>query len=164
MIFLVLLPAAICDMYCYQVPHIIIIMGLLLSLFNNFLTYGIVGVVYFIIGCIIPIIFCSFFYLLRMFGAADIKLISIICSYYSIYFGAHVVFYSLLVGALFSVLKIIRKRNLSRRFLYFKNYIRQICKEKKVIPYYATKKWEEDAVIPFSLCILFGFCICLCIN
>lgn len=164
MIFLVLLPAAICDLYCYRVPHIIIIMGLGLSLYHNFITYGLVGTVYFLAGCIIPLIVCSFFYLLRMFGAADIKLISIISSYYSFIFGARVVFYALLAGALFSTLKILRKRSLFRRFLYFSSYIKQVYREKKLIPYYASRDWEEEAVIPFSVCILFGYCICLCIG
>ena len=165
MIFLVLLPAAICDLYCYRVPHIIIIMGLGLSLYHNFMVYGLFhGVIYFSVGCIIPLIVCSFFYLLRMLGAADIKLISIISSYYSLVFSARVMFYALLAGALFSTLKILRKRNLFRRFLYFSSYIKQVYREKRLIPYYASANWEKEAVIPFSVCILFGYCICLCIT
>lgn len=164
MIFLVLLPAAICDLYCYRVPHIIIIMGLGLSLYHNLMTYGLLGTVYFFTGCMIPLIVCSFFYLLRMLGAADIKLISIISSYYSFVFSARVVFYALLAGALFSTLKILRKRSLFRRFLYFSSYIKQVYREKRLIPYYESKNWEEEAVIPFSVCILFGYCICLCIG
>ena len=98
-----------------------------------------------------------------MLGAADIKLISIISSYYSLVFSARVVFYALLAGALFSTLKILRKRNLFRRFLYFSSYIKQVYREKRLIPYYASANWEKEAVIPFSVCILFGYCICLCI-
>lgn len=157
MIFLVLLPAAICDLYCYRVPHIIIIMGLGLSLYHNFMVYGLFhGVIYFSVGCIIPLIVCSFFYLLRMLGAADIKLISIISSYYSLVFSARVMFYALLAGALFSTLKILRKRNLFRRFLYFSSYIKQVYREKRLIPYYASANWEKEAVIPFPSAFCLG--------
>ncbi len=161
MIFLVLLPAALFDLYQYRVPNAIVCIGLALSLYRNIWQYGVLGIWYFSVGCLVPFVVCFIFYLLHMFGAGDIKLFSIIFSYYTVEDGFRVMFASLLAGALFSVVKIIQQKSFFRRFRHFSQYVEDLAAGKAVRAYYDFKKCGEEGVIPYTICITLAVIICM---
>lgn len=110
---------------------------------------------------LIPILLCLFFYGLRMFGAADIKLFSIISSYFNIIFCLRVMALSVMIGAFFSIVKMIYNRNFFIRFRYFAEYIKAIMVTKRPLRYYDRKRQGEEGVIPFVVCISLAVVICM---
>lgn len=161
MVFLVLLPVSLCDLYCYHVPNCIIVGGLALSLYRNISLYGMVGLWQFAWNGLIPIVVCFIFYLLHFFGAGDIKLFSIISSFYNFRFCFRVMIFSLFIGALFSIIKMIHKKNFIDRFYYFIKYVDNIRAGKMPKVYYDHKVCGDDGVIPFTICISAAVILCL---
>lgn len=159
--FLVLLPASLCDLYWYRIPNAVVCIGFALSLYRNVWQYGWFGVVYFLLGCFLPFFICFIFYLLHMFGAGDIKLFSIIYSYYTIQFGVRVMIISLLIGALFSVTKMFLQKSFIRRFRHFSKYIKNLAAGRAGAAYYDLKKCGDEGVIPFTICITLAVIICI---
>lgn len=161
LIFLILLPASLYDLRCYRVPNAVICMGLALSLCRNLWQYGIWGAWYFSFECLVPFVVCFIFYLLHMFGAGDIKLFSIIFSYYTIEHGVKVMILSLLAGALFSVSKMLLHRSFLRRFRHFSQYVKKLAAGETPTAYYDLKKCGDEGVIPFTICITLAVIICM---
>ena len=160
-VFLVLLPASLYDLYRYRVPNAIICAGLILSLCRNLLLYGVPGIWYFSLNGLIPFVVCFIFYLLHMFGAGDIKLFSIISSYYNFRFCFRVMILSLVIGALLSIFKMIQKKNFICRFRYFSDYMKQLSAGKMPGPYYERKESGDEGIIPFTICISLAVIICM---
>lgn len=160
-IFLVLIPASVCDLWRYRVPNVIVCTGLVLSLYKNLWTYGMVGLWYFTLNGLIPFVVCFFFYLFHLCGAGDIKLFSIISSYYDFKFCFRVMIVSLLFGAVFSVVKMIRRKNFICRFRYFSKYMKNLAAGRKPVPYYDLNTNGDEGVIPFTICISMAFIICM---
>lgn len=120
-----------------------------------------VGLWHFSLNGLIPFVVCFFFYLLHMCGAGDIKLFSIISSYYDFKFCFRVMLLSLLFGAVFSVVKMIQRKNFICRFRYFSKYIKNLTAGKRPAPYYDLDKNGDEGVIPFTICISIAFIICM---
>lgn len=161
LIFLVLLPASLCDLYQYRVPNVIICIGFALSLYRNLWHYGFLGVWYFSLNGLIPFVVCFIFYLLHMLGAADIKLFSIISSYTDFRFCFRVMILSLAIGAVFSIIKMIQQKNFIHRFRYFSNYVKNLTTRRIPAPYYDRKVSGDEGIIPFTICISLAVIICL---
>lgn len=153
LIFLVLLPASVCDLYRYRVPNAIICIGLALSLYKGLWLYGVPGLWYVLLNGLIPFVVCFIFYRLHMFGAGDIKLFSVISSYYHVIFCFRVMVVSLFIGALFSLFKMIQKRNFIRRFRHFSTYVKQLVAGQRPGPYYDRNTCGDEGIIPFTICI-----------
>lgn len=154
-------PASVCDLYRYRVPNAIVCIGLALSLYRNLWLYGISGLWYFALNCLIPFVVCFIFYLLHMFGAGDIKLFSIISSYYGFKFCFRVMIVSLFIGALLSIFKMIQEKNFIHRFRYFSEYLKKLTAGRKPVPYYDLKTYGDEGVIPFTICISLAAIICM---
>ncbi len=148
-------------MYCYRVPHVIIGVGYLLSMYHNVCVYGWMGLVYGLCKALIPIFVCFLLFRFRMLGAADIKLYSIICSYYNFVFCSRVMLTSVCIGAFFSIFKIIQQKNLRVRFRYFAEYIKGVAAGRRPAKYYDFNTQGESGVIPFTLCILLATVVCM---
>ncbi len=157
MIFLVLLPASLFDLYRYRVPNALIGIGLALSLYNSIYQQGMLGIGVFSVKCLFPFVVCFVFYLFHVLGAGDIKLFSIVCSYYNIGCCVRVMLVSLLIGALFSLFKMILQKSFIRRFRYVKNL--RSGRSNRV--YYDLKTCGDEGVIPFTICITLAVIICV---
>ncbi len=119
------------------------------------------GAGYWLLKSIVPIVVCFIFYLLRVIGAADIKLFSIISSYYSISFCFHVMILSLAVGAFFATAKMFLNHSFFVRLRYFAEYIKIVIAERRLIKYYDKNVCGKDEVIPFTICISLAVIICM---
>ena len=161
MIFLVLVPASLNDLYCYKVSNVVICIGLSLSLLYRLWTEGVIGVLPWLIGIAVPFFLCFILYLCRMAGAADIKLFSVICSFYSMEFCLKVIGGSFVIAAVMSIWKIIRYQNMRERFHYFTGYISNFVMTKQVKPYYRDNGRKEEYVVSFAVAISLSYLLCL---
>ena len=73
---------------------------------------------------------------------------------------AEVIFYSFLAGAVFSLIVLIRNRNLSARLMYVSDYIKTALITKSILRYDHESDGKQN-VIPFSAAIFAGYFIYL---
>ncbi len=118
------------------------------------------GFWYFSFRSILPFVVCFFFYLFRIIGAGDIKLFSIISSYFNFKLCVQVMIVSVVIGAIFSLAKMLYQRSFMGRFQYFWQYMRELAAEKKWKPYYDLNIQGEEGVIPFTICISLATIMC----
>lgn len=145
--------AAVCmDLHRQRIDNGWIVVGYLLGIFCRIREYGLKGVGLFLIGSAVPILLFYFLFLFRMIGAGDIKLFSVIGGLIGpravlICMGAALGF-----GAVFSLAVLILCGNLFSRLRYFAEYINQLRKTKKIVPYMIRGSRMEN--IHFSVPIL----------
>ncbi|MDR1700672.1 MAG: prepilin peptidase [Lachnoclostridium sp.] len=159
LLFFVLLPASISDLYYYKVPNTLLAYGLFLSFLlrvvgnrENFFPW--------LVGGLIPFLLCFILYLLGAIGASDVKLFSVIGSFYPYKTGIQIILVSMFIGAFFSVIQIIRMKDFRRRWYVLQNYLIRMIIEKKRIPY----EKEKASVLPFAVCIFFASLIVIAIK
>lgn len=114
-----------------------------------------------LMGMAVPFFLCFILYLCRMAGAADIKLFSVIGSFYSIGFCLRVMAGSLMIAACMAIWKLIYYRNGKERFQYLFQYLSHIMTTKRIEPYERKEKLSEEYTIAFSVPISLAFMCCL---
>jgi Flp pilus assembly protein protease CpaA len=92
-----------------------------------------------------------------MLGAGDIKVISVLGSIYGWKVSLKIFVLSLFYGAVWSVVKLIIYRNGKVRFCYFFQYLKQIMREKKCLPYRTGQETDKSYTIPFTVVILISY-------
>lgn len=122
---------------------------------------GMKGILEWSIGVLFPCILLFLFLALKMIGAADIKLLSVISGIYGIAFIINVVIWSLVFGSIFSIIHMIRNHNFFQRILYFFNYIKDLILEKEIKPYYQKEKDGNSCIIPYAIPVGLAFVLCL---
>ena len=155
-IFLVLLPASLFDLSRYRIPNAVTIAGLIISLIRHLELQGLNGVSPWLAGMIIPLFLYFFLYRWRFFGASDGKILAVAGSYVGVPGVFFVLFYSLLAGALLSVIKLAVNHNAKERFLYLVRYVKKTVETGHIQPYFSGKIMSEEAVIPYGVAVGFG--------
>ncbi|BCJ92472.1 hypothetical protein acsn021_00410 [Anaerocolumna cellulosilytica] len=162
---LLLVLAVLKDLESYKIPNKLIIIGLVNGFFISVYEHGGTGVIQWVLGIVIPILLLSPLFLLKTLGAGDIKLFSVIGSFYGTAFVLQSILIAMFVAAVMSVIQLLRHKQVFYRFNYFKEYIQLLFKNKQlgikkgIIPYYDRKRDGVKAIIHFSLAILVGFLI-----
>lgn len=164
LIFLVLVPASLFDMWQYRVPNALHGAALMISLIGRLETQGITGLLPWFLGIILPFFICYFLYRCHMLGASDSKLFSVVGSFMGYRAVLWIMLYSLFTGAFLAVGKILLYRNGRSRFRYFFSYISQDRYNRKQNPYYDRKRDGDEGVIPFSIAISTAVLWFLCTN
>lgn len=103
-------------------------------------------------------------YLFRLFGAGDLKLVSLLNGVLGIYTGFTVIFYGLAISAGWSFFYMLRKRILLKRINYFLLYIMNVSTNRQIVPYNQAGKSDPEAAFCFAPFILFGFLIWLAVK
>ena len=153
LIFLVLVPASLFDLWQYRVPNALHGAALIISLIRRLEIQGVIGLYFWSLGIIIPFFICYFFYRCHMLGASDSKLFSVVGSFVGNRAILWIMLYSLFAGAAMAAGKIILHRNGISRLRHFFLYISQSRVNRQRNPYYDKKRDGEEGVIPFSLAI-----------
>ncbi len=155
-----LLLAAVSDVRTGRIRNRLIFMGLGLGLVSCVWQAGAAGIAVFIFHITIPIILFSVLFLMRVLGAGDIKLFSVIssvCTCQQLFFCA---VSSFVAGAILALFKIGSVKALRIRIVYFLLYVADVIEERRIIPYpYISERREET--IPFSVAIMLGYLISL---
>lgn len=100
-------------------------------------------------------------FLFRMIGAGDIKMAALICGYLGLSSGAMAIFYGFLIGAFWSLIKLMGSGGFISRFSHLLTYIRYVIQTGKITAYYRPERDGYDMVIPFGLCLFLGTLLAL---
>lgn len=149
------------DIKSYAIPNPLILTGWISGFLLQMMANGIQGIGYWCLGSIIPIIITYVLFYFKMLGAGDIKLLSVIGGMCGIGFLKSVLFISLFVGAVLSLMQMLRWKQLQIRFLYFFKYVTEMIETKQYVPYYEMKRDGTKCVIRYSIAI--GVAVCICV-
>lgn len=104
---------------------------------------------------------CFPLFLFRMTGAADIKMIAVMVGILGPEKGSASVFAGLLLGAAWSLKKLLHQGILMKRLSYFSAYVRRFLITGQWEPYYVPERDGRQAAIPFACCLFLGTVICM---
>lgn len=125
--------------------------GILFQLFLN----GVIKIPYFLSGALLPIVMLFPLFTVRMLGAGDIKLLSVL----GVFMGPVKIFicilYSFLCGAVLSFAFLIFCHSLFDRMQYFITYFQRFIHLKQRIPYRLPGKKRPEH-LHFSVAVLMG--------
>lgn len=144
------------DCYNYKVNNKLIVIGSILALACQLYGHGWTGMITFSVGYLIPFFLLFLLFVCRMLGAGDIKVFCMIGGFYGWQMGVQCIFYSFLVGAVFSIISILIHPKLLLRFQYFLNYLYTCFITKKLKPY-LSEDTEKLAILHFTVSIAVGF-------
>lgn len=153
--------AVITDKKSYKIKNQYLIIGSLIGLTFNSICCGKEGLITSILGFIIPIVIFFLLFALRMIGAGDIKLYATIGAIMGLEFVLYSILYSLIIGAIGSLLIMIKRRILITRLKCFVKYIYNIVVTGKIDSYYNLELDGYEGVIHFTYFIALGVLIYL---
>lgn len=153
LVIIIIALATIFDIAIYKVPNYIFIVGWGVALIHSFIRYGPEGVLYWAAGCVVPVVALSILFILKAIGGADVKAFSVIGGFVFYKGVIKIIIISFIIGAIFSLAKMIIHKNLLVRFRYFLSYFKNIFLYKK-IDQYCGAIISKDMVIHFMIPIL----------
>lgn len=152
------------DFKSYKISNHLILSGFIIGLIFNLYEAGWMGVVIWFLGVMIPCILLFSLFLLKVLGAGDIKLFSVVGGFYGTSFVLKSILVAFIIAALMSVIHLVKYKQVFYRLHYLVNYIQtayqrdnlshQGINKKKIVPYYDVKRDGYDGVIHFSVAIL----------
>lgn len=154
----ILLCAAIMDIKTDRVPNLLIIVGFGFTLGFRLLSFDVTRISDYFAGALIPSAAFFIFFIFRMFGAGDIKLLSLTGAVLGLKAVMNITVIALFVGAIFSVVRIILNRNLIIRMHYLADYFLGFIRDREIGPYYVKEEGNGN-MVHFAVCILLGLSI-----
>ncbi|MCC8044035.1 MAG: A24 family peptidase [Clostridiales bacterium] len=151
--------AALCDLSSGKIPNALIAAGLGMGLTCQVALRGILGVIFFLGGMLLPALVLGILYYFRMIGAGDIKLLCVLGGFLGPAGAAGCMLRSLFAAGVLSLLIMWRRHILRKRIRYFWEF---------VVAYQESGRWrsylegvEEYAKFCFSVPVLIGILWCL---
>ena len=141
--------AVICDLWKGKIPNFLIAAGLGTACWFQFTEFGIPGFWSFLGGSMLPLLLLAVLFYFRMLGAGDIKLFCVIGGFLGIENLLSCMAVSFLMGAVISLVLLIKRRSLKRRLSYFFAYIGRFYRTRKWVPYRDGQ--EKEAEFCFSV-------------
>lgn len=159
---LILVIAVYMDFKCYKINNKLIIIGMCIGSLHNFVFQGLYGLISSLLGGIAPIGLLFFLYIGSVLGAGDIKLFAVVGSFAGISFCIQSIAIAFSIGAIISLVKMVRYGIIITRLRYFTEYIFRLIHTKKLSSYHNVEEKKEEWIIHFSLPISLSVVI-LCI-
>lgn len=150
-----LLAAALCDLVTHKVPNIWILTGVTAGAAGAVLSGGWEPIL-FLLRILAVLFLLSPLFVLRMMGAGDLKVISVISGFLGIREGVVILAIALCLAAPLCLLQLLYRRNLKQRLLYFFVYFRQLFLTKQKSPYFEPQRDGYKNTIPFAVFLLAG--------
>lgn len=155
------LACALCDLKTKRIPNPLILCGLsgalLTRLFPVFRNLSAPGTLAFLAdGCagfLLPWLILSVPAALKMIGGADVKLLSVIGLQLGAVSCLWLMWHTLIIAAVWSVVLVIRRRNLAERMRYLYRYVGQVMVTGKAAPYRTGLPGGADASGEFCLSV-----------
>lgn len=141
------------DLKTYKVPNYFILVGLIAGLIIQIFMYGVRGVITFFAGTFLPIFILYPLFFLRVLGAGDIKLFSVIGSVFGWRMAVQSILLSFLVGAFLALIKLFSKKIFLERMSYFACYVYTVFCHHKLLPYYNQETDGHACTMHFTLAI-----------
>lgn len=107
-----------------------------------------------ILGVSLPVFLLFLLFYLKMLGAGDIKLLSVLGGFYGWKACIDILVLAIFFGGVWSMIKIVYNHNLRERLLYFWTYMNTILIRKERVPYLVKGSYEGSYTIHFSVMIL----------
>ncbi|MGB8452779.1 MAG: A24 family peptidase [Anaerocolumna sp.] len=176
-----LLLAVIMDLKSYKISNYLIIFGLISGILFNFYEYGWASVSNSFFGILLPILLLFSLFIIKALGAGDIKLFSVVGSFYGITYVFKSIVAAFIIGAAMSLIYLIKYRLVFYRLHHLATYIQfiisiyprqgvfeknivqsselnklqdtQLGIKKKIEPYYDRKRDGNQGAIHFSVAI-----------
>lgn len=168
LIFLILL-GVYRDLKSYKISNLLIIIGILIGFAFQIYELGRKGIIFSLSGSFLPILLLFILFLFKVLGAGDIKLFSVVGSFYGASFVFQTIIIAFLLGGVMSVIHLAKSKQVIYRLRFLAEYIQTYgsnvnCLNEKgkkqwVIPYYDIKKEGYGGTIHFSIAILGAFII-----
>lgn len=158
-VFIILCIACWEDLKFYRIRNPVIAAGWFYGVLNSLFQSGLIGIVRWGIASMFPIVLLFFLFLIKGLGAGDIKLFSVISGILGIRFIIQLIIASFLMGAVFSVFRMIQFRIFLYRLNVLFQYIHIAITEKKIRRYYDSKTDGKQCIIPFTTAVLSAFVI-----
>ena len=150
---ILLLLATVSDFKTYHIPNKLILSGLVLSFYFQFLRGSFLSV----LNCLgilflVCIVFLPIYYI-RAIGAGDIKLFAMISCFLGMKQGMQVIVVAFIIGGVFSIIKLFRHNIFRVQLQALAEYITRSFYLKKIVPY-SSISIKKKNVIHFSFPIL----------
>lgn len=157
-----LLLAVIMDLKSYKISNYLILTGVFTGFIFHLFEHGRAGISLCFFGMIVPIVILFPLFIIKALGAGDIKLFSVIGSYMGIIYVFKSIAAAFIIGAVMSLIYLIRYRQVFYRFhslfCYIQTVISNFTGQEKtregIKPYYDRKRDGNKGVIHFSIPIL----------
>lgn len=122
--------ALITDIRTGKIPNALILTGYVIGWSYQIADKGILGLLVFSGGAVLPIFLLGIIYYFRMMGAGDIKLLSVLGGIMGLSQIFLCILTAILTGGIISVVLVLKRRNLKKRIWYFFDYFREYKKTK----------------------------------
>lgn len=115
--------ACIFDYYIRKIPNILIIAIVISGIIRAYLYSGYGGIIFYLIKTCSVITVLYPLFKIGGIGAGDVKLFGVCSGYFDQNRILYFLFFSMLVAAIFSIIKMVKRKNFKKRFLIMSNYI-----------------------------------------
>lgn len=119
-----LLLAVILDLRSYKISNHLILTGIVTGILFDIYEYGQAGICLGLPGILLPVILLFPLFLIKALGAGDIKLFSVIGSFYGAAYVLKSIAAACILGAVMSLIYLIKYKMVFYRFRHLFNYIR----------------------------------------
>jgi prepilin peptidase CpaA len=153
-LFGILILAVILDFRYMKISNRLIFVGIVSGLAIHIWGYGWSGIGSILWNISFPVIVLYLFYLVRAVGAGDIKLFSVVGSFFNFKELVLCIAASFLIGALFSLCKLLHSGNLILGIREGTDYLRRLAAGEHAV--YERDTVHGSNVIHFSLAVLIG--------
>ena len=143
---------AMMDLWSSQVDNWWTMGALFAGLFLSLLQSGVRGLCFSLLGALLPLVFLGSLFLLRMFGAGDIKLFMALGSYLGPREIMKCMTIAFVLGAIYSLLYLIVTGTICRRIQKLLLYVITCQQKGQILPYRQPKETKEGT-FPFALAI-----------
>ena len=141
----VLVACTVFDLLKYKIPNTVILIGMLAGIIMNFDKIGLS-----LIQMVVIFLVFFPFYRIKGLGAGDIKLMMMLAGFFTTKKLFLIIALAFMIGALFSVIKMLKSKEARSRLTYGFKYLRKIVITKTVDPYECNKT-NKATVIPLAL-------------
>ncbi len=155
LLFALLSMAAVQDVRSGRISNRLIAAGLMIGIAIQILEYQMWGVYYFLRNISVPVILFYLLFQMRVLGAGDIKLFSMIGSFLTIWELLRCMFYGFLAAGAGAVLFLAADKRRWQRLWYGVKFFRDFVRTGNVQPYCPPYK-EEALSYAFSVPVLVG--------
>jgi prepilin peptidase CpaA len=152
------------DLLFYKIGNRIIATGILVGVGFQICELGWTSILTMLGGIFIPIFILFPLFLFKVLGAGDIKLFSVVGSFFGLQFVLKTIFISFVIGAIMSLYHLIKHNLMFQRLHYLVGYIQYVKQQNKddlkngfIAPYYNVKEHGYQGVIHFSIAIFLSF-------
>lgn len=143
--------AAFFDIKNHKIPNVWILLGMAAGMYLHS-----EEVILFLLRTFAVI--CLFFplYYCRMMGAGDVKVMSLVCGYCGAAGSIYIISFGFLIGAVWSLVKLMYYKSLKERLFYLAAYIQRTIRTKEIREYYNPGRDGYRMTIPFAVCLFLG--------